>query len=35
MGEKAVDMLIEQINGSNEVGRCVFDATVNIVSLSK
>ena len=31
MGEKAVDMLIEQINGSDEVRQCVFDTTVNIV----
>jgi LacI family transcriptional regulator len=29
MGEKAVDMLIEQINGSNEVCQCVFDAVIN------
>ncbi|MDR1221838.1 MAG: LacI family transcriptional regulator [Tannerella sp.] len=31
MGEKAVDLLIEQINGSDEVSRCVFDAAINIV----
>jgi LacI family transcriptional regulator len=30
MGEKAVDMLIEQINGSDEVRQCVFDAAINI-----
>ncbi|MDR0697621.1 MAG: LacI family transcriptional regulator [Tannerella sp.] len=32
MGEKAVDMLIEQINGSDEVRRCVFDAAIYLNS---
>ncbi|MDR0575214.1 MAG: LacI family transcriptional regulator [Tannerella sp.] len=31
MGEKAVDMLIEQINGSEEVCQYVFDAAINTV----
>jgi LacI family transcriptional regulator len=34
MGEKAVDMLIEQINGSDEIRQCVFDAIINIVEPS-
>jgi LacI family transcriptional regulator len=33
MGEKAVDVLIEQINGSDEIFRCVFDATVVMTPL--
>jgi DNA-binding LacI/PurR family transcriptional regulator len=32
MGEKAVDMLIEQINGSDEVRRCIFDAAIYLNS---
>lgn len=31
MGEKAVDMLIEQINGSKDVNQCVFDAVITIM----
>ena len=28
MGEKAVDVLIEQINGSEIVNQCVFEAKI-------
>lgn len=35
MGEKAVDMLIEQINGSDEVRQCVYDAVINIAEFSE
>lgn len=32
MGEKAVDMLMEQINGSTHVQQCIFDAKIGYIN---